>query len=330
MVLDTGGFVTRPTWSELRAGTRPTSVSASEPGEWQHGWQYHASSPFEFHFREAVVFAQSSAADQAHLRSHSGGGASEVLCVNPTKPEFTMAPSIFRTVVLERLRLPLSVTEATCACGRHLDSLGRHRAACPHSGKLRTRGVGPERTVARICREAGALVRCNVKLRDMNVMVPAMDEREVEVVASGLLLQHGAQLAIDVTLRSALTSFGIACTNAVGANGAVLEKARRDKEAKHAELVNGARCHPVVMAIETGGRWSNEALDFVADLAAAHSREAQPALQRSTFLAWRRRWTRMLAVSCSRAFAASLISAGTALDGTDGVTPDLADLLEST
>ena len=161
-------------------------------------------------------------------------------------------------------------------------------------------------------------------------MVPAMDEREVEVVASGLPLQHGAQLAIDVTLRSALTSFGTACTNAAGANGAVLEKARRDKEAKYAELVNGARCHLVVVAIETGGRWSNEVLDFVADLAAARSREAQPALQRSKFLAWRRRWTRMLAVSCSRAFVASLISVGTALDGTDGVTPDLADLLEST
>ena len=28
-----GGFVTRPTWSELRAGTRPTSVSSSEFGE---------------------------------------------------------------------------------------------------------------------------------------------------------------------------------------------------------------------------------------------------------------------------------------------------------
>ena len=77
-------------------------------------------------------------------------------------------------------------------------------------------------------------------------------------------------------------------------------------------------------------RWSNEALDFVADMAAARCREAQPVLQRSTFLAWRRRWTRVFAVSCSRAFAASLISAGTALDGTNGVTPGLADLLEST
>ena len=66
------------------------------------------------------------------------------------------------------------------------------------------------------CREVGALVRCNVELRDMNLTVPATDEREVEVVASGLPLQHGAQLAIDVTLRSALTSFGTACTNARG------------------------------------------------------------------------------------------------------------------
>ena len=189
--------MSRPTWSEVRAGRRPTPVLASEPGDWQHGWQYHASSSLENHFREAVVLAQSSAADQAHLRSHSGGGASEVLCVNPTSPEFTMAPSIFRTVVLERLRLPLDVIEATCACGGFLDSLGRHRAACPQSGKLRTRAVGPERTLARICREAGARVRCNVKLRDMNITTPATDEREVEVVASGLPLQHGAQLAID-------------------------------------------------------------------------------------------------------------------------------------
>ena len=205
-----------------------------------------------------------------------------------------------------------------------------YRAACPQSRKLRARAVGPERTVARICRDAGTLVRCNVKLRDMNVTVPASGGREVEMVAAGLPLQHGVQLAIDVTLHSTLTSYGTACTNAAGANGAVLEKARRDKEAKNAELVHGSRCHLVVVATETGGRWSNEALDFVADMAAARSSEAQPVLQRSTLLAWRRRWTRMLAVSCSRAFAASLISAGTALDGTDGVTPDLADLLEST
>ena len=69
--LDRHGFVDRPTWGQLRLGARPPPVDA-ERGEWQHGWQYHASSTSEHHFRETVIFATSCAADQAHLRSHPG------------------------------------------------------------------------------------------------------------------------------------------------------------------------------------------------------------------------------------------------------------------
>ena len=42
----------------------------------------------------------------------------------------------------------------------------------------------------------------------------------------------------------------------------------------------------------------------------ANDEAAPQALQRQAFLAWRRRWTRMLAVSCCRAFSSSLISVG--------------------
>ena len=258
--------------------------------------------------RGTVVLAQS-AADRAHLCSHSGPAASEVA---PTSPEFTMVPSLLRTAILERLRLPLDVTDATCTCGGRLDSLGRHRGACPQSGRLHTRAIGPERTVARICREAGAVVRTNMKLRDMNIVCPANDDREIEVVASGLRLRHGAQLTVDVTLRSATTSCGAVCTNAANMDGAVLFRVRRDKETKHAELVGGARCHLVVVAIETGGRWSDESMNFISDLASDRSRNVPQALQRQAFLAWRRRWTRTLAVSCCRAFSSSLILAGVA------------------
>ena len=163
-----------------------------------------------------------------------------------------------------------------------------------------------------------------MKLRDMNIVCPANDDREIEVVAS-----HGAQLAVDVTLRSATTSCGAACTNAANMDGAVLLRARRDKETKFAELVDGARCHLVVVAIETGERWSDESMNFISDLASVSSHDTPQALQRQAFSAWKRRWTRMLAVSCCRAFSSSLISAGVALDGVDGVTPDLADLFES-
>ena len=162
-----------------------------------------------------------------------------------------------------------------------------HRAACPRSGRLRSRAVAPERTMARICREAGAIVRVNVKLRDMNVSVSAQDHREVEVLASGLPLQHGSQLAVDVTLRCALTASRRARPNAATVNGAVADAARRDKETKYSELVNGQRCHLVVVAIETGGRWSSEAYNFVESLARARSRETPHVLRRSAFLACR-------------------------------------------
>ena len=59
------------------------------------------------------------------------------------------------------------LTEARCECGQN-DIFGRHRAACPSSGRLKRRAVPTERTV---CRKAGATVTRHVKLRDMNVQV---------------------------------------------------------------------------------------------------------------------------------------------------------------
>ena len=326
--LDRCGFVARPSWAALRGGARPPLCLNSEPGEWQHGWQFHASSISEHHFRETMVLRQSCAADQAHLRSHSGPGSSDVLMGAPTGPEFVVCPQLFRTLVLERLRLPLQVVEARCECGAPLDTLGRHRAACGRSGRLRTRACPTERSLARVCREAGATVRFNTMLRDMNINVSADDHRSIEVLASGLPLHHGAQIAVDITLRCALRSCGNAHVHAAVMNGAVLARAREEKERKYVELLDADRCRLVVIAMETGGRWSNEALAFVDSLASARAREAPAVLRRSVHLSWRRRWSRMLSVSCARAFAASLVALpASALPGTDGATPDLADLV---
>ena len=76
-----------------------------------------------------------------------------------------------------------------------------------------------------------------------------------------------------------------------------------------------------------GGQWSTDALDFVKTLASARARDAPPFLRRSAYLAWIRRWSRMLAVSCGRAFAHSKVSPPAVdLQGNDGPPPDLADL----
>ena len=163
----------------------------------------------------------------------------------------------------ERLRLPLQVAEAVCECGDDLDREGRHRAACTRSGRMKTRALAPERTLARVCREAGATVRFNAKLGDMNLLsVAADDERAIEVLASGLPLFFGAQLAADVTLRCALTVDGRPQPGAAAVDGAVCSRAREDKERKYPELLAYDRCRLVVLALETGGR-SEEAVQFM-------------------------------------------------------------------
>ena len=205
---------------------------------------------------------------------------------------------------------------------------GRHRGACARSGRLRTRAVGPQRTLARVRREAGATVRWQAKLRDMNVMVAANDQRAIEVLASGLPLFQGAQLAVDITIRSALTTTAAAAPNTSRTDGATLLQARRDKERKYVELLAGDRCRLVVVGVETGGRWSAEATEFVSNLAAAKAREAPPVLRGSVSEGWRRRWTQMQSVSCSKAFACTLMSPSSdAPVGVEGGAPDLVDLI---
>ena len=102
-------------------------------------------------------------------------------------------------------------------------------------GVSKVRQTANQSLGTRKVREAGATVRCNVKLRDMDIAVSAQDERAIEVLALGLPLHHGAQLAVEVTLHT---------PNAAAEDGAMCSRARADKERKYAELLTGDRLSP--------------------------------------------------------------------------------------
>ena len=127
----------------------------------------------------------------------------------------------------------------------------------------------------RIFREAGATVRKNVFLKDMNVEVGAEDASQIEVFAQDLpCFGRRAQFAVDITLRCALSCEGEAHPHAADTDGAVVLKARADKEMSYPELATSSRCKLVVMAKETGGRWSDEAAQTIRLLSHANAREA--------------------------------------------------------
>ena len=73
------------------------------------------------------------------------------------------------------------------------------------AGVLGWRGFPLEHAAAQVCTEAGARVRTNTFVRDMDLeSVHVLDGRRLEVVADGLTLWHGAQRAIHTTLVSLL------------------------------------------------------------------------------------------------------------------------------
>ena len=308
-----------PAWDKFcDPDFRAPQPEGQQPGEWRHGWQFHACAARDHHFAVHVHLPALTPDLRALRHSQCGPCASRHFTALPTTPETVLNPAHFRTLLLVRLMMPLHLDERFCKCGARLDALGRHRSACAKVGILAARGAPAEVCAARICREAGARVRENQLLRDLNVEVPAGDTRKIEVIANGLSLWGGRQLAVDTTVVSALTGRG--CARGATA-GTALKEARRAKERRYPELVSADRCKLVVLGFEVAGRWSAEASDFL-QLLARHKAQACPCLlRRSTAALFFQRWTGMLACSVQRAYAASLL--GEPLAGKACVNGDL-------
>ena len=106
-------------------------------------------------------------------------------------------------------------------------------------------------------------------------------------------------------------------------------KLAKTKGRTYPEFAESSRCK--LVAIETGGRWSEEVAALLWQFAVAKAQEAPSHMRRSVALMWERRWTRMLACSCARAFAASLVEPKRQLGVLEvfgGDAPGLAELCD--
>ena len=88
--LDREGLTERPTWPELRHGKRPPVNTSCEPGEWQHGWQFWASSVSDAFFREDLHAVMPELLLAELALAHVRCGSPAVSCVAARK----VAPSL--------------------------------------------------------------------------------------------------------------------------------------------------------------------------------------------------------------------------------------------
>ena len=148
---------------------------------------------------------------RALLRSQRGPLASSPLTANPTSRMTRMEAQPFRILLCRRLRFPLPLSFAPADVAANLILLAIIARRGHVAGVLGRRGMLWN---ALLCREARARVTTNMFVRDMDLgHFNALDARRLEVVADGLTLWRGAQLAIDTTLVSPLRRDGSARNN---------------------------------------------------------------------------------------------------------------------
>ena len=108
--------------------------------------------------------------ERALIRSQTGPLSTMPFVALPTNRFSRFDPQPFRVLLLRRLHLPLPLSARQCRCGRPLDPCGHHRSTFTVAGVPWRRGNPLESAVARVCREAGARVRTNVMVLDMDLL----------------------------------------------------------------------------------------------------------------------------------------------------------------
>ena len=194
-----------------------------------------------------------------------------------------MDPELFRVLLLKRLRMPFSVNVRACRCGRLLDVLGHHRAACSRVGELGKRGFG-------------TFSFHTTQTDDVWKWWP-----------KGCVCSAGASL-LWMSPSSTLHGDGTHRRKADVEDGVALKEASRSKEATYPELCRGdGRARLVVIAGEVGGRWSHETEGLLVFLACEKSKSSPRSLQGSVKVGWYRGWCCLFACSTAEGVICFLV-----------------------
>ena len=117
---------------------------------------------------------------------------------------------------------------------------------------------------------------------------------------------------------------------AATSDGSVLTQAVATKRRKYADVHSSPVACLLVVGCETYGRWTEDAIRIMRELAALKAREAPPLLQGCARYSWSNRWWALVSVGVQRAIAEALLcGGGPDLQAYPAVTsaPPLADLV---
>ena len=140
-------------------------------------------------------------------------------------------------------------------------------------------------------------------LRDTHLPTSPADQRRMDLVAApgarAVGARRGVPLFVDVTVVSVLTRQGEARPMAATTDGGVLRRAVAVKQRKYQDVHASRQACLLVLGCETYGRWCEDAVRIVRELAALKAQEAPPLLRGCAHCAWSNHWWGLVGVGCS-------------------------------
>ena len=159
----------------------------------------------------------------------------------------------------------------------------------------------------------------------------------MDIVAAPGALAVGARRGVplfgDVTVVSVHTRAGNPRATAAAHDGAALQHAVATKRRRYADVHASPQACLLVLGCEVYGRWSDDAVKVVREMAALKAQQAPHRLRHCARHAWSNRWWALVGVGVHRAIAEALLRhAGFDLQDNAPLQPPpaLADLLLGT
>ena len=211
------------------------------------------------------------------MRSQEWPSAGIAVSTTPCSFLTRIEPKLFRTLVLRRLRLPLSLSHRCCRCSRFLDVLGYHRAAAAWAGLLGGWTFASDSATARSWRQAGTRVTAYTLVHVPNVFSWGALRKRATCT--------GHHMGVRIARRRQRSS---SCCGVMVWPG-LLPNARKNQLALNSWRP-GAVPDRWCLQLKVGGRWSTETLTIL-----------RPALMRAWVKAKRKRWC---GCAAARAFLA--------------------------
>ena len=166
-------------------------------------------------------------------------------------------------------------------------------------------------------------------LRNTHIPVPPEDSRRMDLVVPGLNVARGLPLFCDATILSPVSGNGLPRASTSNADGRLLEQAQRDNDHIYQEVLSTGLGVLLCLGCEVYGRWGDQCVKLVPELARERTRGLNPRVRRGTALALQHRWWAILGMAVQKSVAEMVANADAGADLVSGwlePSPDLCDL----